>query len=92
MAKTAWDASHVRLHIADDGVRPVRARLAGNATFLRLPKILDHLESLPKDCPVELDLTEVHHLDHAFRMVLESWAARHSTAGTEPVQVTTAAF
>ncbi|WP_251095362.1 SulP family inorganic anion transporter [Streptomyces sp. Caat 7-52] len=91
VVKTAWEASHVKLEVVDKGAGPVEAHLAGNATFLRLPKILDSLESLPQDRPVRLDLSGLHHLDHACRTALENWAARHSAAGTEPVQLVTAA-
>ncbi|MGW4977187.1 SulP family inorganic anion transporter [Streptomyces mirabilis] len=89
VAKTAWEASHVRLEVIDKGAGPVQAYLSGNATFLRLPKILDSLEALPQDRPVELDLSGLHHLDHACRTALENWSARHSEAGTEPVKMTT---
>ncbi|MDI9830524.1 SulP family inorganic anion transporter [Streptomyces sp. KAU_LT] len=88
VAKAAWGASHVRLEVRDPGAGPVRARLSGNATFLRLPKILDSLEALPQDRPVELDLSGLHHLDHACRTALENWAERHSAAGTPPVRLT----
>ncbi len=88
VAKTAWEASHIKLEVIDKGAGPVQAYLSGNATFLRLPKILDSLESLPQDRPVELHLTGLHHLDHACRTALENWAARHSTTGTEPVRMT----
>ncbi|WP_030217628.1 SulP family inorganic anion transporter [Streptomyces bikiniensis] len=91
VVKTAWEASHVKLEVVDKGAGPVEAHLTGNATFLRLPKILDTLESLPQDRPVELDLSGLHHLDHACRTALESWAERHSATGTEPVKLTTAA-
>ncbi|WP_328734840.1 SulP family inorganic anion transporter [Streptomyces bobili] len=91
IVKTAWEASHIRMEIVDKGAGPVQAYLSGNATFLRLPKILDSLEALPQDRPVELDLSGLHHLDHACRTALENWAERHSDAGTEPVRVTTAA-
>ncbi|WP_374983993.1 SulP family inorganic anion transporter [Streptomyces fradiae] len=91
VAKTAWEASHVKLEVTDKGAGPIEAYLAGNATFLRLPKILDTLESLPQDRPVELDLSGLHHLDHACRTALESWAERHSATGIEPVKLTTAA-
>ncbi|WP_460070579.1 SulP family inorganic anion transporter [Streptomyces sp. YKOK-I1] len=87
VAKTAWEASHLRLEVVDKGAGPVQAHLSGNATFLRLPKILDSLEALPQDRPVELNLTGLHHLDHACRTALESWARQHSAAGTEPVRV-----
>ncbi|MGW0788629.1 SulP family inorganic anion transporter [Streptomyces sp. NPDC002911] len=88
VAKTAWDASHVTMNVIDKGAGPVQAYLSGNATFLKLPKILDSLEDLPQDRPVELDLSGLHHLDHACRTALENWAARHSSPGTEPVQLT----
>ncbi|KND32740.1 SulP family inorganic anion transporter [Streptomyces acidiscabies] len=87
VAKTAWEASHIKLEVVDKGAGPVQAYLSGNATFLRLPKILDSLESLPQDRPVELDLSGLHHLDHACRTALESWAERHSAVGTEPVKM-----
>ncbi|MBL3805340.1 SulP family inorganic anion transporter [Streptomyces sp. BRB081] len=91
VAKTAWTASHVRLEVMDKGAGPVQAFLSGNATFLRLPRILDTLESLPQDRPVALDLSGLHHLDHACRTALENWAARHSASGTDQVRLTAAA-
>ncbi|MEU6841570.1 SulP family inorganic anion transporter [Streptomyces sp. NPDC046716] len=90
VVKTAWDASQVKLEVVDKGAGPVQAHLSGNATFLRLPKILDSLEALPHDRPVEVDLSGLHHLDHACRTALESWAQRHSSPDTEPVKVTSA--
>ncbi|MER5550636.1 SulP family inorganic anion transporter [Streptomyces sp. NPDC002793] len=88
VAKAAWDASHIKLEVVGSGPDGVRARLSGNATFLRLPKILDSLEALPRDRPVSLDLSGLHHLDHACRTALETWAERHSASGTEPVRLT----
>ncbi|MEU0672911.1 SulP family inorganic anion transporter [Streptomyces sp. NPDC006172] len=87
VVKTAWEASHIKVQVVDKGAGPVRVYLSGNATFLRLPKILDDLEALPQDRPVELDLTGLHHLDHACRTALETWAERHSAVGPEPVKV-----
>ncbi|MEW2603463.1 SulP family inorganic anion transporter [[Kitasatospora] papulosa] len=88
VAKAAWDASHIKLEVVDSSPDGVRARLSGNATFLRLPKILDSLEALPDDRPVSLDISGLHHLDHACRTALENWAERHSSSGTEPVRLT----
>ncbi|WP_210584272.1 SulP family inorganic anion transporter [Streptomyces sp. GESEQ-35] len=87
VAKTAWEASHIKLDVIDKGAGPVQAYLSGNATFLRLPKILDSLEALPQDRPIELNLSGLHHLDHACRTALENWAERHSAAGTDPVRL-----
>ncbi len=88
VVKTAWQASHVKLEVIDKGAGPVQAYLSGNATFLRLPKILDTLEALPQNRPVELDLSGLHHVDHACRTALENWAERHSEADTKPVRIT----
>ncbi|MFD7492766.1 SulP family inorganic anion transporter [Streptomyces sp. NPDC059832] len=75
VAKTAWDISHVHVetHEGDDGT--LRVRVAGHATFLRLPKLLDALDGLPHDRAVVLDLTGLHHTDHACAAALEGWAA-----------------
>lgn len=65
----------------------LRVRLSGGATFLRLPKLLDVLEALPRDRPVELDLSGLHHLDHACRAAVTAWAERHAAAGPHPVRL-----
>lgn len=88
VAKTAWAASHIELEVVDKGAGPLQVYLSGNATFLRLPKILDSLEKLPQDRPIGLDLSGLHHLDHACRTALENWASRHSDSETESVTMT----
>ncbi|MFE7781350.1 SulP family inorganic anion transporter [Streptomyces nigrescens] len=80
VVKTAWETSHVQVDVRElTGGRTLVA-LSGNATFLRLPKILDALETLPRDKPVELDLTELRHLDHACRTALDGWTTQHNAA------------
>jgi MFS superfamily sulfate permease-like transporter len=87
IVKTAWETSHIQVEVLDHGHGPVRATLTGNATFLRLPKMLDTLEALPIDRPIELDLLGLRHLDHACLTALTAWAERHDTEGTEPVRL-----
>ncbi|MEU3465483.1 SulP family inorganic anion transporter [Streptomyces sp. NPDC006733] len=91
VVKTAWEASHVHVEVVDAGTGPIQAHLKGSATFLRLPKILDVLEALPQNRPIELSLSGLHYADHACRTSLKNWAARHSAEGTVPVRVTPAA-
>ncbi|GAA4987957.1 SulP family inorganic anion transporter [Kitasatospora paranensis] len=83
--KTAWDTSAVHLEVSGEPDGPILVALAGNATFLRLPRILGTLESLPRDRPIALDLTGLRHLDHACRTALQDWAGRHHAQGVEPV-------
>ncbi|WP_433453564.1 SulP family inorganic anion transporter [Streptomyces sp. CA-142005] len=87
LVKTAWDTSHVHIDITDTGSGPVRIRVAGNATFLRLPRILDSLDQLPRDRAVELNLAGLRHLDHACMTALQSWADQHNAQSSEPVRV-----
>ncbi|MGI8334247.1 SulP family inorganic anion transporter [Actinomadura scrupuli] len=85
VAKTAWDVSHIHIDVHEDP-GTLRIRLTGNATFLRLPRILDTLEALPHDRPVELDLSGLRHLDHACRTALLAWTAQRDSSGSQ-VQV-----
>ncbi|MFH8793675.1 SulP family inorganic anion transporter [Streptomyces sp. NPDC017941] len=81
IAKTAWETSHVHLEVEGlEGSGTIRVRVVGNATFLRLPKILDRLEALPHDRRTELDLSGLRHMDHACAMELTGWAERHDAA------------
>ncbi|MFD7235836.1 SulP family inorganic anion transporter [Streptomyces syringium] len=87
VVKSAWTTSKVNTHVTELTDGRIRVRLTGSATFLRLPHILDSLEALPQDRPIELDLSELRHLDHACHTALEGWAARHNGQGTEAVRV-----
>lgn len=85
LVKTAWDVSH--LHIDVDTTGPVlRVALHGNATFLKLPEVIDTLDALPPHRTVRLDLSGLRHLDEACRSALLAWAARRE-AGAGGVDV-----
>lgn len=88
ITKSAWQTSRTHLEITDPGAGSVRVQLTGNATFLRLPTILGTLEALPRNRPIELDLTALHHLDHACHHALANWASRHNDQGVAPVRMT----
>ncbi|MFD0891805.1 STAS domain-containing protein, partial [Streptosporangium algeriense] len=88
VVKTAWETSHIHLEVDDDVADgPIKVTISGNATFLRLPKILDTLEALPRDRHIELDLSGLRHLDHACRTALTSWAAGHNQEGAPAVSM-----
>jgi len=74
VAKTAWDISHVHVETEDRGEAGIVVRVLGHATFLRLPKLLDALEALPRDRLVRLELGGLRHIDHACAAALEGWA------------------
>ncbi|GGK07163.1 sulfate transporter [Pilimelia anulata] len=84
--KTAWDTSRVQVVVRDEEPGPVRVTLVGSATFLRLPQVLERLETLPKRRTIDLHLSTLRHLDHATRLALEEWAATHN-ADSERVRI-----
>ncbi|MFD7874390.1 SulP family inorganic anion transporter [Streptomyces sp. NPDC059766] len=75
VAKAAWETSHVHVETEDLGAAGLLVRVLGHATFLRLPKLLDALEALPRDREIRLELGGLRHLDHACAAALEGWAA-----------------
>lgn len=86
VVKTAWDVSRVHVDVRDDTPDALRVRLTGSATFLRLPRLLETLEGLPHGRPLELDLSDLRHLDQACRLALVAWAAQRDGRGS-PVRV-----
>ncbi|MER5225969.1 SulP family inorganic anion transporter [Streptomyces flaveus] len=70
----------VRQYIDNDTAKVV---MAGNATFLRLPRLIDALESAAASGKprIRLDLTGVTHLDHACRSQIDEFVAQHRGAG-----------
>ena len=63
-------------------------RITGNATFLRLPKILELARRTAARPAVELDLTGLRHQDHACTVSLLSWAEQHNSQEPGRVQLT----
>ncbi|MFE1316151.1 SulP family inorganic anion transporter [Kitasatospora phosalacinea] len=88
LAKTAWDVTHIRLQVEQTPAATV-VRVHGNATFLKLPVLVDRLEEVSPTGPVELDLSALTHLDTACRQALTAWADQHRRRGL-PVTVTPA--
>ncbi|MEU6230058.1 SulP family inorganic anion transporter [Streptomyces sp. NPDC047042] len=66
----------------DDDVAQVV--MAGNATFLRLPQVIEALEAAAASGRpgIRLDLTGVTHLDHACRNQVEEFTAQQRGLGT----------
>ncbi|WP_371617414.1 SulP family inorganic anion transporter [Streptomyces sp. NBC_00454] len=88
IAKAAWETSHVHLEKVWEG-EELCVRILGNASFLRLPKLLDELDALdelPPGSTVRLDLSGLRHLDHACLTALDGWErARTPLPGREGV-------
>jgi MFS superfamily sulfate permease-like transporter len=76
VVKTAWDMSRLTVTVTAHGEDHHHVAVRGNATFLKLPRLLDTLEALPDSHHVRIDLTAVHHLDQACGQAIDHWVAR----------------
>ncbi|MEU9334260.1 SulP family inorganic anion transporter [Streptomyces sp. NPDC048290] len=64
-----------------------RLELKGNATFLRLPKLIEALESIADKPRVHVDASGLSHLDLACRSQIEEWAEQRRKSGALHVDV-----
>lgn len=56
-------------------------KIAGAATFLRLPRLASRLEQIPGDSEVHVDFQHLTHIDHACLDLLLNWAKQHEGQG-----------
>lgn len=75
VVKTAFEGSRMSVEQEERGNDHVHVELGGNVTFLRLPRLLERLESLPSDKSVHLDLSTVH-LDQACYQAVQNWVVQ----------------
>ncbi|WP_328846200.1 SulP family inorganic anion transporter [Streptomyces sp. NBC_00258] len=70
----------IKQHLEEDTAKVV---MAGNATFLRLPQLIEALEAAAEAGKprIRLDLTGVTHLDHACRNQVEEFVAQQRGFG-----------
>ncbi|MFI6033157.1 SulP family inorganic anion transporter [Streptomyces sp. NPDC051315] len=80
LAAVRMSQTVIRQHIEDDTAKVV---MAGNATFLRLPQVIEALESAAEAGKprIRLDLTGVTHLDHACRSQVEEFVGQQRGKG-----------
>ncbi|GGN15137.1 sulfate transporter [Lentzea pudingi] len=75
VVKTAWDVSRLQVTVTPEGVA-----LRGNATFLRLPVLLEELDRVDRE-HVRMDLSGVRHLDQACGQAIDQWVDESRKAG-----------
>lgn len=75
LAAVRMSQTVIRQHVEEDTAKVV---MAGNATFLRLPQVIEALEAAAEAGKprIRLDLTGVTHLDHACRSQVEEFTAQ----------------
>ncbi|MEV3870504.1 SulP family inorganic anion transporter [Streptomyces sp. NPDC049906] len=64
-----------------------RLELRGNATFLRLPRLIQALEAISDKPRVHVDASKLSHLDLACRSQIEEWGEQRKKAGALHVDI-----
>lgn len=59
--------------------------LAGNATFVQLPRLLRTLEAMPAEANIQVRTVGPFYLDHTCREAIADWAARRRRAGAQVI-------
>ncbi|MGW4203191.1 SulP family inorganic anion transporter [Streptomyces sp. NPDC004726] len=83
---TALRMSHMTIRKTTDG-DSARLVIKGSATFLKMLKLIDALESVADKRRVVVDARAVMHLDLACKAQLEEWADARRKAGDGDVEV-----
>ena len=80
-AKLLYQFSHLKVEVIRHDTHRYTLKLAGAATFLRLPVLADHLENLPANAELHVCLDDVSFIDHACFELLMEWAESHVADG-----------
>ncbi|HEY8458996.1 MAG TPA: SulP family inorganic anion transporter, partial [Blastocatellia bacterium] len=79
LLKLFYTFSHldVRLH-TEPASDVTTVTLSGAATFVRLPKLADALESIPAGAKVDIDISGLSYIDHACLDLIAGWRKQHA--------------
>ncbi len=78
--KVLYKVSHLEISKLQDG-NAVYLDLTGAATFVKMPKLAEALESIPRGAHVHLGLERLAYIDHSCLDLIHEWAERHRQEG-----------
>lgn len=73
LAKQAWNSARLKITVVHRNDNEAELRLVGAATFLRVPKLAQALESIPPHTRLHVPLDHVHYIDHSSMELMEDW-------------------
>jgi MFS superfamily sulfate permease-like transporter len=77
--KVLWALSHVGIDVRRDDSRSyVEVEISGAATFLRMPKLVDTLSSIPDGVEARVRFHNLEYIDHACMDAISTWADQRS--------------
>ncbi|MBI4909652.1 MAG: SulP family inorganic anion transporter [Acidobacteria bacterium] len=85
LLKVVYGLTHMEVRVRNNGVQRIDLDIVGAATFIRMPKLLDALESLPRDEEVHVHLHGLIYIDHACMDAISNWERQRSSRGAKVV-------
>lgn len=86
IVKILYGMSHLHIRVTRDAARNcVDVHVAGAATFVRMPKLVDTLDALPRGVDVHIHLDAVTYVDHAIMEAIAAWEKQRSNAGSRVI-------
>jgi MFS superfamily sulfate permease-like transporter len=86
IVKILYGLTHMHIRVARDTVRHrIDVHVGGAATFLRMPKLVDTLDTLPQGVEVHVHLQAVSYVDHACMEALANWERQRTAKDSKVV-------
>jgi MFS superfamily sulfate permease-like transporter len=88
VAKVLYALSHLEVRVLRDATRNrVDVELLGAATFIRLPKLVDALESIPTGVETHIHLDRLTYIDHAGMDAIANWEKQRNSRNSSRVVI-----
>jgi MFS superfamily sulfate permease-like transporter len=84
--KMLYGLSHMHIKVTRDmALNRIDVHVIGAATFVRMPKLCDTLDALPRGVDVHIHLGRVSYVDHACMEAIASWEKQRLAQGTRVI-------
>jgi MFS superfamily sulfate permease-like transporter len=86
VVKILYGLTHMHIRVSRDTAQNrIDVHVAGAATFLRMPKLVDTLDALPQGVEVHVHLDAVSYVDHACMEALGNWERQRAAKDSKVV-------
>jgi MFS superfamily sulfate permease-like transporter len=85
LLKVLYGLTRMEVRVSGEGRGRIDLQIAGAATFIRMPKLIDALDSLPRDREVHVCCDGLVYIDHACMDAISNWQRQRSDKGARIV-------
>jgi MFS superfamily sulfate permease-like transporter len=85
LLKIIYGLTHLEIRVNPTGHGRIDLEIVGAATFIRMPKLIDTLDSLPRDQEVHVHLEKLVYIDHACMDAISNWERGRADKGAAVV-------